>query len=71
VQVVEVWSCNAALQWEPPKDDGNSEIIGYTIQKADMKTKVRLEGEEERFQGCNSPEVISEVCNCEAEDVKN
>uniref|UniRef100_A0A668RK36 Myosin binding protein C, fast type a n=1 Tax=Oreochromis aureus TaxID=47969 RepID=A0A668RK36_OREAU len=25
--------------WKPPKDDGNCEIIGYTIQKADKKTK--------------------------------
>jgi len=41
VKVIDVWGFNAALEWEPPKDDGNSEITGYTIQKADMKTKVR------------------------------
>lgn len=40
VHVTDVWGFNAALEWKPPKDDGNSEIIGYTIQKADMKTKV-------------------------------
>lgn len=40
VKVAEVWGFNAALEWEPPKDNGNSEITGYTIQKADMKTKV-------------------------------
>lgn len=40
VHVTDVWGFNAALEWKSPKDDGNSEIIGYTIQKADMKTKV-------------------------------
>ncbi|XP_036937462.1 myosin binding protein Cb isoform X3 [Acanthopagrus latus] len=39
VRVIELWGFNAALEWEPPKDDGNCEITGYTIQKADMKTK--------------------------------
>ncbi|XP_032357845.1 myosin-binding protein C, fast-type isoform X13 [Etheostoma spectabile] len=39
VKVTEVWGFNAALEWAPPKDDGNSEITGYTIQKADLKTK--------------------------------
>ncbi|XP_056144374.1 myosin binding protein Ca, partial [Lampris incognitus] len=39
VHVTDIWGFNAALEWKPPKDDGNSEIIGYTIQKADMKTK--------------------------------
>ncbi|XP_069011837.1 myosin binding protein Cb isoform X2 [Embiotoca jacksoni] len=39
VRVTEAWGFNAALEWEPPKDNGNSEITGYTIQKADMKTK--------------------------------
>ncbi|CAB1457459.1 unnamed protein product, partial [Pleuronectes platessa] len=38
VHVSDVWGFNAALEWKPPKDDGNSEIIGYTIQKADKKT---------------------------------
>lgn len=41
-----MWGFNAALEWEPPTDDGNSEITGYTIQKADLKTKVRDEGVE-------------------------
>lgn len=44
VKVTDVWGFNAALEWEPPKDDGNCEITGYTIQKADMKTKVRRSG---------------------------
>ncbi|KAM9816961.1 myosin-binding protein C, fast-type-like [Neosynchiropus ocellatus] len=39
VRVTEVWGFNAALEWDPPKDDGNTDITGYTIQKADMKTK--------------------------------
>uniref|UniRef100_A0A8C2Z982 Myosin binding protein Cb n=1 Tax=Cyclopterus lumpus TaxID=8103 RepID=A0A8C2Z982_CYCLU len=39
MKVTDVWGFNAALEWDPPKDDGNCEIIGYTIQKADMKTK--------------------------------
>ncbi|KAM9425132.1 myosin-binding protein C, fast-type-like isoform 2-T2 [Pholidichthys leucotaenia] len=39
VRVTDVWGFNAALEWDPPKDDGNCEISGYTIQKADMKTK--------------------------------
>ncbi|CAL8303925.1 unnamed protein product [Lota lota] len=38
VRVTEVWGFNAALEWEPPKDDGNCEVTGYTIQKADKKT---------------------------------
>ncbi|KAM8845092.1 myosin binding protein Ca isoform 2-T3 [Spinachia spinachia] len=39
VRVADVWGSNAALEWKPPKDDGNCEIIGYTVHKADMKTK--------------------------------
>ncbi|XP_034716206.1 myosin binding protein Cb isoform X6 [Etheostoma cragini] len=39
VKVTEVWGFNAALEWAPPKDDGNCDITGYTIQKADFKTK--------------------------------
>ncbi|KAM4530827.1 myosin binding protein Ca isoform 3-T3 [Odontesthes bonariensis] len=37
VHVTDVWGFNAALEWKPPKDDGNCEIIGYTIQKSDKK----------------------------------
>ena len=40
--MTDVWGFNAALEWKPPKDDGNTEIIGYTVQKADLKTKVDL-----------------------------
>lgn len=42
--VTDVWGFNAALEWKPPKDDGNCEIIGYLIQKADKKTKVHEQG---------------------------
>ncbi|XP_055010572.1 myosin-binding protein C, cardiac-type [Boleophthalmus pectinirostris] len=38
VKIVDVWGFNAALEWKPPKDNGNCEITGYTIQKADKKT---------------------------------
>uniref|UniRef100_A0A8C5E8E5 Myosin binding protein C, fast type a n=1 Tax=Gouania willdenowi TaxID=441366 RepID=A0A8C5E8E5_GOUWI len=39
VHVTDIWGFNAALEWKPPKYDGNSEIIGYTIQKSVKKTK--------------------------------
>ncbi|XP_056294342.1 myosin binding protein Hb isoform X6 [Pseudoliparis swirei] len=38
LKVVDTWGFNAALEWTPPKDNGNTEITGYTIQKADKKT---------------------------------
>ncbi|XP_051946873.1 myosin-binding protein H-like isoform X2 [Xyrauchen texanus] len=38
VKMVDTWGFNAALEWTPPKDNGNTEITGYTIQKADKKT---------------------------------
>ncbi|XP_036088599.1 myosin-binding protein C, fast-type [Rousettus aegyptiacus] len=38
VTVKEVWGTNALVEWQPPKDDGNSEVTGYLIQKADKKT---------------------------------
>uniref|UniRef100_A0A8C6KYQ8 Myosin-binding protein C, fast-type n=4 Tax=Nothobranchius TaxID=28779 RepID=A0A8C6KYQ8_NOTFU len=38
VHVTDVWGFNASLEWKPPKDDGNCEIIGYTIQKCDKKS---------------------------------
>ncbi|KAM4617459.1 myosin-binding protein C, cardiac-type [Discoglossus pictus] len=38
VKIVEIWGFNVALEWGPPQDDGNTEITGYTIQKADKKT---------------------------------
>ncbi|KAM4609657.1 myosin binding protein Ha [Polymixia lowei] len=38
VKIVDTWGFNAALEWTPPKDNGNTEITGYTIQKADKKT---------------------------------
>ncbi|GAB1292018.1 Myosin-binding protein C, fast-type [Apodemus speciosus] len=38
VMVKEVWGTNALVEWQPPKDNGNSEITGYFVQKADKKT---------------------------------
>ncbi|XP_070766191.1 myosin-binding protein C, cardiac-type [Enoplosus armatus] len=38
LKILDVWGFNVALEWKPPKDNGNCEITGYTIQKADKKT---------------------------------
>ncbi|XP_055280040.1 myosin-binding protein C, cardiac-type isoform X2 [Moschus berezovskii] len=38
IQVAEAWGFNVALEWKPPQDDGNTELLGYTVQKADKKT---------------------------------
>ncbi|MFT7814839.1 myosin-binding protein C, fast-type-like isoform X2 [Arapaima gigas] len=41
VKITDVWGFNAALEWQPPRDTGNCDITGYTIQKADKKTMAR------------------------------
>ncbi|KAM4845678.1 myosin-binding protein C, cardiac-type [Thomomys bottae] len=38
IRVMEAWGFSVALEWKPPQDDGNSELSGYTVQKADKKT---------------------------------
>ncbi|XP_063071261.1 myosin binding protein Hb [Engraulis encrasicolus] len=38
IKIVDTWGFNVALEWEEPKDNGNTTITGYTIQKADQKT---------------------------------
>ncbi|XP_071062867.1 myosin-binding protein C, cardiac-type [Pseudochaenichthys georgianus] len=38
LKITDIWGFNVALEWKPPKDNGNCEITGYTIQKADKKT---------------------------------
>ncbi|XP_067255579.1 myosin-binding protein C, cardiac-type isoform X2 [Chanodichthys erythropterus] len=38
LKVMDVWGFNVALEWKPPKDNGNCDITGYSIQKADKKT---------------------------------
>ncbi|XP_061113041.1 myosin-binding protein H-like isoform X30 [Conger conger] len=38
MKLVDNWGFSAALEWAPPKDTGNTEITGYTIQKSDKKT---------------------------------
>lgn len=40
IKLVDVWGFNVALEWTPPQDDGNAQILGYTVQKADKKTMV-------------------------------
>ncbi|XP_061525767.1 myosin binding protein Ha [Phycodurus eques] len=37
-KLVDCWGFNAALEWTPPEDNGNTEITGYIVQKADKKT---------------------------------
>jgi len=38
VKIVDTWGFNVALEWTAPSDNGNTEITGYTVQKADKKT---------------------------------
>ncbi|CAB1443912.1 unnamed protein product, partial [Pleuronectes platessa] len=38
VKIIDTWGFNVALEWTPPKDSGNTDIKGYTVQKADKKT---------------------------------
>ncbi|XP_006887946.1 PREDICTED: myosin-binding protein H [Elephantulus edwardii] len=38
IRVLDIWGSNAALEWTPPEDTGNTELLGYTVQKADKKT---------------------------------
>ncbi|CAJ1049770.1 myosin-binding protein C%2C cardiac-type [Xyrichtys novacula] len=38
LKIADVWGFNVALEWKPPKDNGNCDISGYCIQKADKKT---------------------------------
>ena len=35
VKIVETIGTSVQLAWEAPKDDGNTEIIGYQIEKDD------------------------------------
>ncbi|XP_053099343.1 myosin-binding protein H isoform X2 [Hemicordylus capensis] len=39
LKLVDAWGFNVALEWSPPKDSGNADLKGYTVQKAEMKTK--------------------------------
>lgn len=49
LKIVDVWGFNVALEWKSPKDNGNSEITGYTVQKADKKTMVRIYTQQQRW----------------------
>ncbi|XP_010888791.1 myosin-binding protein C, cardiac-type isoform X1 [Esox lucius] len=37
LKIIDIWGFNVALEWKPPKDNGNCEIAGYMVQKADKK----------------------------------
>ncbi|XP_034736209.1 myosin-binding protein C, cardiac-type isoform X3 [Etheostoma cragini] len=38
LKITDIWGFNVALEWKPPKDNGNCEITGYKVQKAEKKT---------------------------------
>ncbi|XP_076975589.1 myosin-binding protein H-like [Tamandua tetradactyla] len=38
IKLVDVWGFSAALEWTPPRDTGNTALLGYTVQKADAKS---------------------------------
>ncbi|XP_026856551.2 myosin binding protein Hb [Electrophorus electricus] len=38
VKIVDCWGFNVALEWTEPRDNGNTTITGYTVQKAEKKT---------------------------------
>ncbi|XP_073175869.1 myosin-binding protein H isoform X1 [Lepidochelys kempii] len=38
LKLVDVWGFNVALEWSPPKDNGNAALKGYTVQKSDRKS---------------------------------
>lgn len=42
LKIVDIWGFNVALEWKPPRDNGNCDITGYTIQKADKKSMVTI-----------------------------
>lgn len=42
LKITDIWGFNVALEWKPPKDNGNCDITGYTIHKAEKKTKVSV-----------------------------
>uniref|UniRef100_A0A8C7BRM0 Myosin-binding protein C, fast-type n=1 Tax=Neovison vison TaxID=452646 RepID=A0A8C7BRM0_NEOVI len=59
VMVKEVWGTNALVEWQPPKDNGNSEITGYFVQKADKKTMEWFTVyEHSRHTSCTVPDLI-------------
>ncbi|KAF5911046.1 hypothetical protein HPG69_001011 [Diceros bicornis minor] len=40
IKLVDVWSSNATLEWTPRQDTGNAALLGYTVQKADTKSRL-------------------------------
>ncbi|RXM33309.1 Myosin-binding protein C, cardiac-type, partial [Acipenser ruthenus] len=67
LKITDVWGFNVALEWKPPKDNGNCEITGYTIQKADKKTMAIREAlsSERRNESVltESPHILQEWFN--------
>ncbi|XP_076987032.1 myosin-binding protein C, fast-type isoform X2 [Tamandua tetradactyla] len=59
VMVKEVWGTNALVEWQPPRDDGNCEVTGYLVQKADKKTMEWFNVfEHNRHTRCTVPDLI-------------
>lgn len=46
IRLLDVWGYDIALEWTPPQDPGNTELLGYVVQKADKMTGVRPVGAE-------------------------
>ena len=61
MKIEDVWGENVALSWTPPRDDGNTAITGYTIQKADKKSMVRSGFSGTEQQNHSSSEVKGEA----------
>ncbi|XP_067387775.1 myosin-binding protein H isoform X2 [Emydura macquarii macquarii] len=38
LRLIDVWGFNVALEWTPPKDNGNAALKGYAVQKSDRKS---------------------------------
>ena len=38
VKIVETIGTSVQLSWDAPKDDGNTEIIGYQVEKRDKRS---------------------------------
>jgi hypothetical protein len=38
VQIADVVGTSAQLKWQPPKDDGNCDILGYQVEKRDARS---------------------------------
>ena len=61
-QIVEVLGNSVQLKWDAPKDNGNCDIIGYTVEKRDKRSGPEGEWyivyDKVRHQNCNVDELI-------------